>query len=69
MQLLRRCLTELNGESKPDAYIRERLEQMMEFFQSGTAAYEELKQLSPQTLRGLLRMRGRLRKLVRPLAG
>jgi DNA-binding transcriptional regulator GbsR (MarR family) len=69
VQLLRRCLAELDGESRPDAYTRERLQQMMEFFQSATTAYEEVRQFSPQTLRGLLKMRGRLRKLVKPLAG
>lgn len=69
VQLLRRCLEELGQESRPDAYTRERLQQMMEFFQAATAGYEEVRQLSPQTLRGLVKIRGRLRKLAKPLAG
>jgi hypothetical protein len=47
-------------------YVRERLEQMAEFFETGMSAYEEVKQLPPTALRGLLRMRGKLRKLLRP---
>jgi DNA-binding transcriptional regulator GbsR (MarR family) len=66
LQLLRNCLDELKKEASPDAYVRERLEEMAEFFETGTGAYEEVKQLPPSALRGLLKMRGKLRKLLRP---
>jgi DNA-binding transcriptional regulator GbsR (MarR family) len=66
LQLLRSCLEEMKREGNPDAYVRERLEQMTEFFETGMSAYEEVKQLPPAALRGLLRMRGKLRKLLRP---
>jgi len=69
VQLLRRCLAELDREGGRDAYTRERLQQMAEFFDAGTAAYEELNQLSPETLRGLLKIRGKMRKLLRLKAG
>src|SRR5215467_8191333 len=42
LQLLRSCLEELKKEERPDAYVRERLEEMTEFFETGTGAYEEL---------------------------
>jgi DNA-binding transcriptional regulator GbsR (MarR family) len=69
LQLLRNCLEELKKETAPDAYVRERLEEMTEFFETGTGAYDEVKQLPPSALRGLLKMRGKLRKLLRPGAG
>lgn len=64
-QLLRRCLQELNSEGNADDYTRKRLEDMAEFFDGATAAYEEISQLSPQALRGLLKVRGKIRKLLR----
>ncbi len=63
-QLLRRCLEELNREESPDTYTRERLEEMAEFFAGATAAYEEVSALSPAALRGLLKVRGKIRKLL-----
>jgi len=64
-QLLRRCLEELKQEGNSDHYTRARLEDMAEFFDGATAAYEEISQLSPQALRGLLKVRGKIRKLLR----
>jgi DNA-binding transcriptional regulator GbsR (MarR family) len=69
VQLLRRCLAELEAEGGRDAYTRERLEEMAEFFEAATGAYGEISQVSPQTLRGLLKMRGKIRKLLRLGAG
>ena len=54
------------GELTMPALIRERLEEMTEFFETGMSAYEVVKQLPPSALRGLLRMKGKLRKLLRP---
>src|SRR5712672_2754574 len=64
-QLLRRCLEELERESSSDTYTRERLEEMAEFFAGATAAYEEISHLSPVALRGLLKVRGKIRKMLR----
>ena len=64
-RLLRRCLEELKSEGNSDTYTRERLEEMAEFFDGATAAYEEIGQLSPHALRGLLKARSRIRKLLR----
>jgi DNA-binding transcriptional regulator GbsR (MarR family) len=69
VQLLRSCLAELEAEGGRDTYTRERLREMAEFFEAATAAYGEIGQVSPQKLRGLLKMRGRIGKLLRLGAG
>ena len=63
LQLLRNSLAELEKEGGADTYTRERLEAMAEFFEAGTAAYEEISRVSPQALRGILKVRGKIRKL------
>ena len=68
MQLLQRCLAELGAEGD-DAYTRARLEEMTDFFETATVAYKELNDFSPQALRNLIQMRGRIRKVLRALAG
>ncbi|HEV2731978.1 MAG TPA: MarR family transcriptional regulator [Terriglobales bacterium] len=65
-QLLRRCLAELEQEDSRDTYTRDRLKDMIDFFDAATTAYEESVQISPQALRGVLKMRGKIRKLLRP---
>ena len=62
LQLLRRCLTQLDQEP-PDAYTKERLEEITQFFEASSEAYEQLHQLSPETWHGLLKARGKLKKL------
>ena len=67
LQLLRRSLEDF-GQSGADAHTRERLEKMAEFFEVATAAYDEIAQVPPQALRGFLKVRGRIRKLLRLVA-
>jgi len=64
LQLLRSCLAELKHGSVSEEYTRERLESMAEFFEIATSAYGEVSQISPQTLRRLLGMKGRLRRIL-----
>ena len=64
LQLLRRSLTELDQKGGADAHTRERLAAMTDFFEAATSAYGEISQLSSQTLRRLLGMRGRIRRLL-----
>src|SRR6201993_161385 len=45
-QLLRRCLEELEQEDTRDVYTRDRLKDMIEFFEVATAAYEEITLIS-----------------------
>ncbi len=67
IQLLRNCRAELQHESN-DEYTLRRVEDLTEFFETATIAYEEVRQLSPSALRGLLKMKGKIRKLLRTLA-
>lgn len=62
LQLLRRCLTQLEQEPS-DAYTKERLQEITQFFEASSEAYEQLHQLSHETWHGLLKARGKLKKL------
>ena len=64
VQLLRRSLAELHKDSSDD-YTRDRLQEMADFFDAASAAYEEINRLSPRALRSLLKVRGRVRRLFR----
>jgi DNA-binding transcriptional regulator GbsR (MarR family) len=64
LQLLRNCLAELGSGSGADAYARERLESMTEFFEAANSAYGEMSQISLPALKRVLGMRGRIRKLL-----
>src|SRR5215467_7521287 len=68
LQLLRSCLEELE-EGKTESYTRDRLREMTEFFESATAAYAEVSRFSPNALKGLIKMPGKLRKLLQRVSG
>jgi len=63
VQVLRQSLEELEREG--DSYTRERLRDMADFFDTINAAYSEVSQISPKTLRTALKVRGKLRKVLR----
>ena len=69
MEMLERGLQELERGEQPDSYTRARLEDMHEFFEGITACYEEARQVPVGTLRGLAKMRGKIRKLLRGFKG
>ena len=62
LQLLRRSLTQLENEPA-DSYTRARLAEMAQFFEASSEAYEQIHQLSPETWHGLLKARGKLKKI------
>jgi DNA-binding transcriptional regulator GbsR (MarR family) len=64
LHLLRGCLAELDRASGAEAYTRERLERMAEFFEVATSAYGQISQVSPQTLRRALSTKGKIRRLL-----
>ena len=64
LQLLRQCLAESDGGNAGDEYTRERLQSMTEFFEAATAAYGEISQVSSATLRRVLGMRGKVKRLL-----
>src|SRR5438477_12591253 len=57
LQLLRGCLAELGSGSGADAYTRERLASMTEFFEAANSAYGEMSQISLPVLKRVLGMR------------
>jgi len=63
LQLLRTCLAQLGSGTGPDAYTRERLQSMTEFFEAANSAYAEVSQISLPVLRHVLGARGKIRKL------
>jgi DNA-binding transcriptional regulator GbsR (MarR family) len=64
LAVLRSSVAELEKGGPGDAYVRQRLLEMLEFFETITALYQELRQLPAGALRGFVRMPARVRKLV-----
>jgi DNA-binding transcriptional regulator GbsR (MarR family) len=64
LQLLRQCLSDLNSGNDGDAYTRERLQRMTEFFEAANSAYGEMSQVSLPVLRRVIGMRGKIRRLL-----
>jgi DNA-binding transcriptional regulator GbsR (MarR family) len=64
LEMLRKALDELDGARAGDRYTRERLQELLEFFEIMTELYDELRHLPITTLRSVGRMRGKVRKLL-----
>jgi DNA-binding transcriptional regulator GbsR (MarR family) len=64
VDVLRRALDELEGTKPGDRFTRERLQELLEFFETTTELYDELRHLPVSALRSVARMRGRVRKLL-----
>lgn len=62
LQLLRRSLAQLERDPA-DQYTRDRLQEIAQFFEASSEAYEQIHQLSPETWHALLKTRGKLKKL------
>jgi DNA-binding transcriptional regulator GbsR (MarR family) len=62
--MLRDALAEIRQSTPGDAHTRDRLLAMQEFIEFMTSLYDEMRSLPPGTLRGLVRLKGRLRKLL-----
>ena len=63
LRVLQECVVELD-KGGHDAETRERIVAMRDFLTTMTALYEEVRRMPPGTMRGLARLRGRLKKLV-----
>ena len=64
LAMLRAAVTDLEKAGPSEAHARERLEQMLEFFETMTSLYDEVRRLPSGALRGFVKMRGKVRKLV-----
>jgi DNA-binding transcriptional regulator GbsR (MarR family) len=58
--MLRESLTEM-GSSGGEAYARERVAAMLDFMENMCGLYDEFGQMSPSSLKGLAKLRGKLR--------
>jgi DNA-binding transcriptional regulator GbsR (MarR family) len=70
LAMLRESVGELERSGSGDAYTRERLREMLEFFEAMTSFYGELRRLPSGTLRQAVKLRGKVRKVLGfPAAG
>ena len=64
LEMLRQALDELDGAKSGDRYTRDRLQELLEFFETMTELYDELRHLPITALRSVARMRGKVKKLL-----
>jgi DNA-binding transcriptional regulator GbsR (MarR family) len=64
LDMLRKALADLDGAKAGDRYTRERLQELLEFFETMTELYDEVRHLPPSAIRSVARMRGKVRKLL-----
>jgi DNA-binding transcriptional regulator GbsR (MarR family) len=64
LETLRKALDELDGAKSGDRYTRERLQELLEFFETMTELYDELRHLPVTALRSVARMRGKVKRLL-----
>ncbi len=69
LRVLQECVAELKKPAAGSAYTRERLEEMLEFLTSTSGLFEELVHLPTDALKGMARLRGRLKSLFSPGKG
>jgi len=62
--VLRECVRELKGDERADAYILQRLLDMLALVETLTTLYDELQGLPAGTVRGLVKLRGKLRRVL-----
>jgi DNA-binding transcriptional regulator GbsR (MarR family) len=64
IDLLRLCISELHGGNPDEAYTRQRLEEIYEFFTDVDTLYRDIYQFPVATLKTLVKARGAVRKLL-----
>jgi DNA-binding transcriptional regulator GbsR (MarR family) len=62
--VLRECVVEAGKAGPTGAYARARLSEMLDFVVTMSALYEEFRHLPPAAARGLVKLRGKVRKLL-----
>lgn len=61
---LRECLEELDASGEPDEFTKKRLEDMLDFFETMTSGYEQIRSMSKPQLKKLVRLGNKLQKLL-----
>lgn len=62
--VLKECATEMARTLPKEDYSRQRIHDMLTFFNETTSLYDELKRLPANTLRQLIQMKGQLKRLL-----
>src|SRR5437763_1693763 len=69
LAMLRECVEEL-GKAKPsDPGLRERLAEMLSFVETLNSLYEEIHRMPTGAVRGFVKLKGNVRKILRKLPG
>ena len=63
LHMLEECVGDLKGSGTGSAYTRERLEGMLEFLTITSSLFDEVVRLPPSTLKGMARLRGKLKSV------
>jgi DNA-binding transcriptional regulator GbsR (MarR family) len=63
LRVLQECVSELKRAGAGSAYTRQRLEEMLEFLTTSSGLFEELVHMPANTLKGMARVRGKLKSL------
>jgi len=64
LEVLRLCIAELDKNDLKDDYTRERLQELFGFFADVEALYADIRQFPVSTIRGIVKARGAVRKLL-----
>ncbi len=63
VSVLRQCVEEIEASGSSEAYTKQRLEEMLEFFEIFTKSYEQVRDMPKEELLKLLKLGDKLRKL------
>jgi len=64
LRVLQECVSEVKKAGSGHTYARERLEEMLEFLTTASGLFEELVHVPSATLRGIARLRGKLKGVI-----
>jgi DNA-binding transcriptional regulator GbsR (MarR family) len=64
LELLQSCVAQLDGGDSRDKYVRQHLLDLLDFFATMVSLYEEVRRLPSDRLRQIVRLRGKIRKLL-----
>jgi DNA-binding transcriptional regulator GbsR (MarR family) len=62
--VVRECVADSRKSGASDSYARERMEELLEFIVMLSALFEEFRSLSPTAMKGMVKLRGGIRKLL-----
>ena len=64
LETLRECLTELAETEPSDSFTKQRLEDMLDFFETMTSGYGQIRSMSQDQLKRLTKLGSKLQKLL-----